>query len=227
VTSRRRPQTHPPRRSGCVHRGTVERVSRRSSRRIRAPSAPPKRRVEAVLSEQVLSSGSRSRRRRSLPTRRRWSVPPKRPVPNPSTSAVAQSGLQGIEQDTESVSNARRVTSARRPSLSWPCAPPGCALHRLDGGLRPPGLSLPLSGSLQAGLGAPRSPRLPKAPAVSRLAPHTINSRGLSHTAARGHPCTGSPECKRTVKWGPLFRDRPTLVGFVPSHSPPSPKLGE
>lgn len=59
----------------------------------------------------------------------------------------------------------------------------------------PPRAASPLrDGPRQVRL-VPRSPRRPKAPAVSRLAPHTIYSRGLSHTAARGHPCTGSPEC--------------------------------
>jgi hypothetical protein len=43
-------------------------------------------------------------------------------------------------------------------------------------------------------LGDAHLPGLPKAPRGLRSAPHTIDSHGLSHTAARRHPCTGSPE---------------------------------
>jgi hypothetical protein len=80
-------------------------VSRRSDRRCRV--AAPRRSVEGLRT-------------------------PKRESPLEATSAVAPGGLQGFEPAAESVPNARRVTNACRPMLSWPCAPPGCALHRLE-----------------------------------------------------------------------------------------------
>lgn len=153
----------------------------------------PKRHDPAWLPEQTWMNARRSDRHRHLPSRRRLTSY-RSTNPNTSTSAIAQSGLQGFEQSAESVSNARSVTRTRRPSLSWPCAPPGCALHRLDGGLLPPACSPPPYGLGCDWLGGPHLPGLPKAPRGLRTAPHTIYSRGLSHTAARRHPCTGSPE---------------------------------
>jgi len=67
---------------------------------------------------------------------------PKRSNGISSAGAAAPSGLQGIELAAESVSNARSVTRARRPNLSWPWAPPGFAPHSLEGELCPRGTSL-------------------------------------------------------------------------------------
>jgi len=205
--SRRRPQVP-----------AAEATRMRAPRGVRYPSAPPKRRAQrlaassrpdapaaeaAVVAACPLAVGGACRRSGLFRTRRR---------------------APSHRVDYRGLSKAR----SPYPTCAVLSAPAGRAsrgLVPLQGvpsadsmaGFLPPACRLPLAGSTQAGFGAPLLLGLPKAPAVSRPAPHTINSRGLSHTAARGHPCTGSPECERTAKWGLLFQGCPTLMGFLPS----------
>jgi hypothetical protein len=84
-------------------------------------------------------------------------------------------GLQGVEQAAESVPDPRRVTVASRPSLSWSCAPPGCALADIDDVLRPVGL--PSRGNLTSARRAPQ--------AASTELPHRQLSWALSHGCPR------------------------------------------
>lgn len=84
-------------------------------------------------------------------------------------------GLQGVEQAAESVPDPRRVTVASRPSLSWSCAPPGCALADIDDVLRPVGL--PSRGDLTSARRAPQ--------AASTELPHRQLSWALSHGCPR------------------------------------------
>jgi hypothetical protein len=114
-----------------------------------------------------------------------------------ASSAITQSGLQGFEQSAESVSNGRSVTRARRPSLSWPCAPPGFALAVSMVGFFPLSFHAPRSpkGPTRDRLGESLCSATPEGTTqLERPTPHTIFSRGLSRTATRRHPCTGSPE---------------------------------
>lgn len=108
-----------------------------SATRAREQSAVPKHSAPSSELEQPLSCRERlatlpplraASRRASLSDVSHAEAYERRAVSATSTGAVAPSGLQGFEQTAESVPNARSVTRARRPILSWPYAPPGYAL---------------------------------------------------------------------------------------------------
>ena len=152
------------------------------------PEDSPRRNASTLLSARTGSNRShRSDRCLPLPLTRRCPRARRNAHRDSLTSAVVPGGLQGFEQGAESVSNVRSVTRTRRPNLSWPCAPPGCALHRLDGGLLPPAALPLLYRNRVCELGMP-----PPEGCVTLPTPSTL--LGFSHTATRGHPCTGSPE---------------------------------
>jgi hypothetical protein len=199
---------HPVRRSdaGSVHREDEHQT------------AAPNRRGRSAHPSTFVSPAAEATAVVTCPSRCRWSRSPKRPGPCRQRAPLHRVDFRGLSK-------------ARSPY-------PTCAVLPALAGRASPGL-MPLQGVPSQTRWRASSPRAVTAPLRARTRPGSAcrspsgsltgpcglrdalptpsNSRGLSHTAARGHPCTGSPECKRTAKWSVLFRGRPTLMGFVPS----------